>query len=201
MSEIKFVYGKNVFGISEEGVDTIENAIKKYKKMIEEKDLLFLYKGINILENKEILNKLKKSNNIIITVIKRNKKYLKNDIGNIICPKCKDLAFLNINEDNNIIIDNCINKHRNEYSINEFIENQEIKENEIICDICKNNQYLYNDNFYICTCKKNICQLCMTNHIKNNKHNLLFYNKRYSYCNKHLIEYVSYCSNCNINLC
>ena len=198
MSKIKFVYGKNVFEITDE--DKIENALKKYEKMIEEKELIFLYKGINILENKDILNKLKRKNNIIITVVKRrNKKEMKND--NIICPECKNLAFLNINEDNMIKIDNCINKHKNEYSIKEFIENQEMKENEIICDICKNNQNLYNNNFYICTCGKNICQLCMINHIKNREHNLLYYNKRYSYCNKHQIEYVSYCSNCNINLC
>ena len=41
----------------------------------------------------------------------------------------------------------------------------------------------------------------MVNHIKVKGHNLLFYNKRYSNCNKHLIELVSYCSLCNINLC
>jgi len=44
-----------------------------------------------------------------------------------------------------------------EYSINKFIENQkneEIKENEIKCDICNNNKSLYNNNFYICICKK-----------------------------------------------
>ena len=31
-----------------------------------------------------------------------------------ICPECQQLAFLNINNDNIIKIDNCINKHRNE---------------------------------------------------------------------------------------
>ena len=93
-------------------------------------------------------------------------KKIKKDIGNIICPECKKLAFLNINEDNIIKIDNCISQHKSEYSINEFIENQEIKENDIKCDICKNNKYFYNDKFYICTCKKNICQLCRINHIK-----------------------------------
>ena len=65
----------------------------------------------------------------------------------------------------------------------------------------ENNNILYDDNFYKCTCEKNICRLCMINHIKNKGHNLLNYNKRYSNCNKHLIEYVSYYSLCNINLC
>ena len=94
--------------------------------------------------------------------------------------------------------------HKIEYSINEFIEsqeNEEIKENKIKCDLCNNDKSLYNNNFYICTCKKNICQLCMINHIKNKEHNIFYYNKRYSYCNKHLIEFASYCSLCKMNLC
>ena len=41
----------------------------------------------------------------------------------------------------------------------------------------------------------------MINHRKKNGHNLLIYNKRYLNCNKHLIDYVSYCSSCNVNLC
>ena len=205
MSKVKYIFEKNIFEMIYEDTDIIENVLEKYIKilLIEKKDLLFLYKGINILKNKDIFNKLKNNNknNIIITVIKKNKSKNKNDIENIICPECQKLAFLNINDDNIIKIDNCINKHKNEYSINEFIENQNIKENEIKCDICKNNKYLYNDNFYKCSCTKNICQLCMINHIKNKEHNLLYYNKRYFNCNKHLIEYISYCSNCNLNLC
>jgi len=203
MSKIKFVYGKKVFDIIYEDMDKNENVMKKFIKNIGEKDLIFLYKGKNILENEDILNKIKSNNNIKITVIKKNK--IKNDIDNIICPDCQELTFLNINEDNIIKLDNCINNHKNKYSINEFIENQEneeIKENEIKCDICNNDKSLYNNNFYICsTCKKYICGLCMINHIKDKEHNVLYYNKRYSYCNKHLIEFISYCSLCKMNLC
>ena len=73
MSKIKFVYGKKVFDIAFEDIDKNESAIKKYIKIIGEKDLLFLYKEKNIFENEDILNKIKKNNNIIITVIKKNK--------------------------------------------------------------------------------------------------------------------------------
>ena len=115
MSKIKFVYENNFFYIIEEGVNIIESALKKYEKMIGEKDLLFFYKGINISENKEMFNKINKNrnNNIIITVIKGNKKKIKNEIRNIICPECKNLTFFNINKDNIIKIDYCINKHKN----------------------------------------------------------------------------------------
>ena len=131
MPKVKFVYVKKDFDIAYEDIDKNENVIQKFIKIIGEKDLLFLYKGKNILNN-DILNKIKKNNNIIITVIKKNK--AKNNIENIICPICHKLTFLNINEDNIIKLDNCLNNHKNEYSINEFIENQEneeIKENKI----------------------------------------------------------------------
>ena len=152
MPKVKFLYGKIAFDLEYKDIDINENAINKFIKIIGVKDLLFLYKGKNILENEDILNKIKNKNNIIITVIKKNK--IKSDIGNIICPECQELTFLNINEDNIIKLDNCINNHKNEYSINEFIENEEIKENEIKCNICNNSKSLYNNNFYICTCKK-----------------------------------------------
>ena len=179
--------------------------INKFIKIIGVKDLLFLYKGKNILENEVILNKIKNNNNnnIIITAIKKNKK--KDNIRSIICPECQELAFLSIN-DNFIKLDHCINSHKNEYSINEFIENQEINESLIKCNICNNDKSLYNNNFYICasekTSKKYICQLCFRNNIKNKENeNVLYYNKRYSCCNKHNTEFVSYCSFCNMNLC
>ena len=151
---------------------------------------------------------MKNKKNTIIFVYNINKHIIKNikkeEFENIICPECKKLTFVDINEENlNIKINiNCKDKHKKEYSINEFIDSQNIHINDIKCNICNNDKSLYKDNFYICTCNKYICQLCMANHIKNNdKHYLLFYNKQYSFCNKHLIDFVSYCSQCNCNLC
>jgi len=163
MPKVKFVFGKNIFDITNEDLNINESVIRKYMEILGEKDLIFLYKGKNILENEAILNKIKNNNNnnIIITAIKKNKK--KDNIRSIICPECQELAFLSIN-DNFIKLDNCINSHKNEYSINEFIENQEINESLIKCNICKNDKSLYNNNFYIYTpektSKKYICQLC-----------------------------------------
>ena len=87
MSKIKFLFGKKAFDIVYEDIDKNKNVIKEFIKIIGEKDLLFLYKGKNILENKDILNKIK-NNNILITVIKKNK--AKNNIRNIICPECQE---------------------------------------------------------------------------------------------------------------
>jgi len=88
-----------------------------------------------------------------------------------------------------------------EYSINEFIESQEIKENEIKCDICYNDKSLYNNNFYMHESTKKICQLCKKKHIEDKEHKIIYYDKRFSYCNNYLIENISYWSSCNKNLC
>ena len=78
---------------------------------------------------------------------------------------------------------------------------QIIDEKEIKCNSCNNNKFLYGNNFYICTCQNKICQLCINKHEKSYNHNLIYYNKRYTICNKHIIEFISYCPICNLNLC
>ena len=102
MSKIKFIFEKNIFEMISEDKDKIENLLEKYAKLlsIKRKDLLFLYKGKNILliENK-YKNILNKNKNIIISVFKINKKKKKNELENIICPICKNLTFFTINED------------------------------------------------------------------------------------------------------
>ncbi len=93
--------------------DSIENILDKYVKLlsIEKKYLLFLYKDINIIENKDKLNKLK-NKNCMITIIHNNNNKNKNELKNIICPKCNNLAFINMSGDNINI--NCINNHKKE---------------------------------------------------------------------------------------
>ena len=107
------------------------------------------------------------------------------------------MAIINFDEDK-IIINNCINKHNFiNYSIAEFMKNQII--NELKCNICKNDKYLYNDKFYICSCKQYICPLCAISHGK--KHKMIEYNNRFYKCIQDNNKYISYCYNCNMNLC
>ena len=76
MSKIKFIYEKNIFEMIFEDKDSIESILEKYVKIlsIKKKDLLFLYKGLNIslIEYKEQLYKFK-NKNIIILVYNLNK--------------------------------------------------------------------------------------------------------------------------------
>ena len=82
MSKIKFIYENNIYEMIVEENDSIENIIDKYIKLlsIEKKYLLFLYKGINIIENKDKLNKLKNKNIIITIIYKDNNKDIKEEL-------------------------------------------------------------------------------------------------------------------------
>ena len=82
MSKIKFIYENNTYEMIVEENDSFENIIDKYIKLlsIEKKYLLFLYKGINIIENKDKLNKLKNKNIIITIIYKDNNKDIKEEL-------------------------------------------------------------------------------------------------------------------------
>ena len=202
MVNIKFIYGYKIFQmIVEDKPILIKNVLLKFTSIIfkDINDLYFYYKGkeLSYKNNEKILNlKNLKNKDIIINVInlikvKKNKK-----LNQIICPECKEMAILNYEEDN-IIINKCINNHNNKYYIGDiFMKDQYI--NELKCDICNNDKYLYNDNFYLCSCNKYICPLCINNH---NAHNMIKYNDRFYKCNIHNKNYIIYCNNCNKNLC
>ena len=201
MSKIIFIYINNKYEFILNEEQTFNKAFLEFSRLIDNnlKDLLFFYKGKNISLNNNIINSQTK-NNIIISVFNLRKIVNNNEIPYIVCPECKNLAFLNVNNDK-INIDNCINKHKNiDLTINDFIKSQINDELNIKCDICKNNKYLYGENFYICSCHKYLCQLCIGKHRLNN-HIIFNFDKRFNICNKHSLYYVSYCSLCNINMC
>ena len=195
---IMFIYKNNKYEMKMKNINTINEALEKYLSLIgkSEKDLIFLYKGKKIeIKNKKLINT---NNNIIISVF--NKEINKNNNNYVTCPICHNLSNLNINVNNyNISLDNCVNNHQlNDLSIDEFIKNQ--NNDKIKCDICNNNKNLYNKNFYICSCGKFICKLCIEKHnIKN--HIIINFNKRYNICNIHQTGFISYCKDCKLNLC
>ena len=68
------------------------------------------------------------------------------------------------------------------------------------CNICKNDNYLYNYRFYICSCKKySICPLSANSH--DQTHKMIEYKDRFYKCVEHNKYFISYCNNYNINLC
>ena len=59
-------------------------------------------------------------------------------------------------------------------------------------------KYYYN-KFYKCANGKNLCPLCAE--IYKSEFYIIDYDYRFNICYKHTNEYISYCNNCNINLC
>ena len=196
-----FLYQNNKYKMKIKNINTINEAFKKFLSLIDKKeeDLLLLYKGKKIeIKNKKLKYEINNNITILVINIQINSNINNNDY--IRCPKCNNLSFLNINKNSyNISLNNCVKNHQlNDLSIDEFIKEQ--NNDNINCDICHNNKNLYNDNFYICSCGKYICKLCLEKH-NNKNHNLIEYCKRHIACKNHKKENVSYCKDCKMNLC
>ena len=196
-----FIYGKNKYKFINK-ITFFKNSLISFTSILNKKssELCFIYNGKILSINNNNLNKLSLKNinrdiNIFVfdTFKKRN-----NLINDIICPKCKNFGIIEINKDK-ISINDCIKGHNiKDLSFKDFLESQYIDEKYINCSECGNSKRLYGDNFYICSCEKNLCQLCISKH---GKHTQIFYNNKYFQCYNHGINYISYCKICKKNLC
>ena len=120
----------------------------------------------------------------------------------IVCPICNESASISMNN-YKISISGCKNGHRTEnIPLNEFEEKQKINISKIICDQCKamNMGNVTDHLFFRCLkCNKNLCLMCKTNH--ESTHNIINYEDKYYFCDKHGKEFIIYCSFCSKNLC
>ena len=201
MSEIRFVYENNQYNMSNLNGDSLSQLLCNFLNLINKKkeDIIFLYKGKNLLINQIEINTFNSNYKIFVFNITKDRNKVENT-NYIICPKCKNLQLFNLIDDK-ISLENCANNHQfKELSFNDFSKGQMIEQSKINCSKCKNNKNLYNNNFYICSCGIYICKLCMSEHnIKG--HYMIEYHKRYNKCYRHNKEFISYCLNCNKNLC
>ena len=194
---------KNICKNNYNGDENIIEILKIYSQNIVKNinDLFFLINGeIISLKDKRILNDFKKKKIKIFIINNNKKKNLIKKENNILCPQCKDLAFVNFNEDK-LSIYFSQNHTFSNVKLEEFLENQYIDESGVICQICENNKSLYEDNFYICECKKNICELCYSFKLEHKKHKKIRYSQKLDLCLEHNEYFVLYCFNCNKNLC
>ena len=201
--KIKIYYMNNKYEKSYENneliIDILKNCSVEFKKNIEE--LYFIENGnrllLNDLEKKKLKADLYK-NKIIFAfdLIKVKKKNIWK-LNNIICPECKNLALMTYNDE--LITLNCSNNHSfKNLSLNEFIESQH-SDDIINCDICHKSKNIYNEEFYLCSCNKKLCSICIIYH--NKFHEYIKYKNKFDYCYKHKIEFDSFCNKCNCNVC
>ena len=209
MSEIEFFYNGDYTKYFCNTEDSVKDLLNKFTTKIGKNidDLYFLNNGKNINEEltfKEIINS-EKNNKITILAYdnsNNNVKSQKIKSKDIICPICVENTSIKI-KDYNIILNGCKNGHLiNDISLKEFEKSQYIDASKIKCDKCNDNNKgnTYNNEFYrCCTCKMNLCPLCKSSH--NLEHNIINYDGKNYFCEKHEERYCSYCETCNENLC
>ena len=207
MVKITFVYMENKYDMIIKNKEIlISNLLINYSSIlnITINQLYFIYNGKNLsINNKKRIIDFKKMNIIIFVFnleINKNKENKNKKITSIICSECENIAIAN-NYDSKLSIENCVNNHKvTDLSVDAFLYLQYYK-SEIKCIECQNNIIYYNI-FYICSCENLICPLCKKLHKEKNKeHNLIEYKNRFNYCQEHNKEFKLYCQYCNIYLC
>ena len=211
MASVEFLYKQMITLIQCNQNDKMKDIIKKLELKIEinKNKVCFLYSGNKINEEltfDEIINQSDRQINKMkiliqnIEEIKQNQSIKKSN--NIICPKCKELAFMKI-ENYKINLFGCKNGHKiNDILLNEFENTQLIDISKIICDNCQkcNKSNTSQNIFYRCiNCKINLCILCKLNHDKS--HLIIDYDKKEYICNIHNEAFMRYCNTCNSNIC
>ena len=208
MINVKFIYNSIEIIIQCGPNEPMKKIFNKFytKANIENRKLIFLLEGKKIEENENINIYVKQSNQLTIlvydlnTIKKKENTLISKDI---ICPKCKQKAFINLNNFQ-ITIYGCKNGHKNEnIPLSEFDKSQEIDLSKNICNNCgKSQENLALNEFYICKkCNKSLCPLCFSCHNSSHKKNVIKYSKMNYTCHAHYKNYNSYCKDCKLNLC
>ena len=122
--------------------DIIDKFVSKADK--KENNLYYLYNGNNInfdLTFDKQANEFDKNRKIMNIIVSNNDKNKNYEIisKDIICPKCKENALIDINNFK-IKLSGCKNNHiKNNILLNEFDNYQKIDLSKTICDICNKN--------------------------------------------------------------
>jgi hypothetical protein len=122
-------------------------------------------------------------------------------LENILCPECKNLAFITYNDESITLYCTICNK-KNNYSLTEFMDIQ-FESSNFRCDDCKsiNNFYDTSNESFICSnCNKKLCSICQSKH-KIIDHNVIDYKYIYEYCIRDSRSFEQYCNVCKCNFC
>ena len=206
MSKITFVYLRKKYQKTIENPNILlSEEINRLSSnlQISVDNLYCVYHGKSINNTRKKISDFKKKN-LIIYIFNIQKIKVKKDeqLNNLLCPSCKKLISITINE-GKITLKNCCNNHKlQNLSIFLFINLlTNIKEKENYCANCNNNLNYYN-YFYICSCKNFICPLCKDEHNEKNKnHYQVINNKKFLICQKHNMLFNYFCNKCNKNVC
>jgi len=168
MSKITFVYMRRKYEKIIVNPNTLlSEEINKLssKLQISLDNLYCVFHGKSMNNTRKRISDFKKMN-LLIYIFNLEKIKVKKDeqLNNLLCPSCEKLVSMTINE-GKITLKNCCNNHKlQNFSISLFIKLQNnIKEKDNYCFNCNNNLIYYNHH-YICSCNNFICPLCRDEH-------------------------------------
>ena len=210
MVEISFKFeGKTINILSNEN-EKMGNNIKKFfsKTKIDENSVYFVYNGneldekLSFSQQANTIDLERKKMNILVNEIEKSVIKENEIISNeVICPECRESILMNV-KDYKINLHDCQNNHKTDnISFNEFENTQKINLSEIICNNCNKNETEFSNQkfFFCCSCGKNLCLLCNSNHDKS--HSIINYDDKNYICQKHNENFIKYCEDCNANIC
>ena len=229
MSEIKvnFILNNQKTELNFNTNELIQNIFSSFVKKVNRKieDFNFLYSGEKLSDyaNKTIFDLKSKDNIINISVFEKiksiensDKKIMPKNLSlkvsdHIICPKCKFMSEIDINNFK-IYIKNCNNNHSMPgLFMNDFITTQYVDESRIICQECKKSEKelllpneIDSNQLLMCSCGIPICKSCYQIHKDKNpnrNHNPVPYKNKDYFCFDHNILYSAYCQKCKKNIC
>ena len=120
------------------------------------------------------------------------------------CPKCTLIPSLKLNykEDKPFIDYECENKHKDNISLEDYINNlKDYSLKNKKCVECNKTQNIKEDFFYCCKCEKFICYSCTKKHQLIEEHNVINMRRYDSLCKIHFNTFCFYCIDCKQNIC
>ena len=234
-TKINFIYKDQKIEMNFKKTDFVKNILGAFALKIEKniEGFNFLYSGekisINDLQKLSDLND--KDDEINISVYPKNESTIKptniiipsnlkfKESKHIICPKCKNMSEIDINNFK-ITLKNCIYNHNmSGFFMNDFVNTQYVDESQIKCKYCNKTEYELpsddnnsnNNKLLLCSCKTIICQECLPKHNeenekdkksdKNKKHTTIAYKNKEYFCIDHNNIFSGYCHKCKRNIC
>ena len=209
--DFKFNGGSTIIQCNDnDSMDTICNRFSE-KVQIDVNKLIFSYNGKGGSEFNKTLsfsgmaNLEDKIKNKMTVLVYTNE--VNNNTNNIIksksviCPECKEISKLKINNYKATISD-CKNNHiNNNLSLEQFEDSQKINLSQILCHECKTSKAdTFKKQFKFCmNCNYNLCPICEAKH--DGGHTLILSDNINYICKKHNDNFSQYCETCKINIC
>ena len=119
------------------------------------------------------------------------------------CPNCFSIPIINVKDNENKVIIDCLHGHHIEMLFSEYMTNEFQKNtSKLICSQCREDKNSKRIMRICFECKKLFCKDCLSSHNKSNpNHHLNTIDKADINCPLHKSKYTYFCSECKKNLC